>query len=93
MRKVVAQNVDETLSVLKDLLREGYDTVTFLANPRACNICRRLDGESRSLRRHLAGLRYDAPLFEWSHVNCSCSLLVTGEGLEDVEIIYDGTIV
>lgn len=85
---------DISTPVLKDLLEQGYNMVTFIAHPNACNFCKGINGKTKPLAQHLQSLQYDAPLFEISHVNSLSELKIwdkTGE-LPDVFVNYNGDI-
>lgn len=83
---------DMSTNTLQDLLEQGYNMVTFVAHPNACNYCKGINGKTKSLDQHLRSLQYDAPLFEMSHVNSMSELKIwdkTGE-LPDVFVNYNG---
>lgn len=85
---------DVSTSVLKDLLEQGYNMVTFVAHSNACAYCKGINGKTKPLVQHLQSLQYDAPLFEMSHVNSLSELKIwdkTGE-LPDVFVNYNGDI-
>lgn len=83
---------DMSTNTLQDLLEQGYNMVTFVAHPNACNYCKGINGKTKSLAQHLQSLQFDAPLFEMSHVNSMSELKIwdkTGE-LPDVFVNYEG---
>ena len=85
---------DMSISVLKDLLDQGYNMITFVAHSNACAFCKGINGKTKPLAQHLQSLQFDAPLFEMSHVNSLSELKVwdrTGE-LPDVFVNYNGDI-
>lgn len=85
---------DVSTSVLKDLLKQGYNMITFVAHSNACAYCKGINGKTKPLAQHLQSLQYDAPLFEMSHVNSLSELKIwdkTGE-LPDVFVNYNGDI-
>lgn len=81
-----AVDIDISLGPLRDLGEQGYDILVFRPNPDACEICVALDGDRKSLSEWLDSLIHSAPIYEWSHVGCRCSLGVSGTDLPDVEI-------
>jgi len=85
---------DVSLPVFQDLLEQGYNMVTFVAHPNACNHCKGINGKTKSLDQHLRSLNYEAPVFEMAHVNSQSELKVwdkNGE-LPDVFVNYEGDI-
>ena len=68
----------------------GYTFVKWIANPGACHICRDLDGQTWDLTEFIDTTDYDAPMFSRSHVNCLCSIICSGPGLEDRVVMWDG---
>ena len=84
--------VERTLPILRRLLSEGYDTAIFEATSGKCALCRSLDGREKTLEDLISDTEYDAPIYSWSHVNCRCTIRVTGSGLEDVILDYSGVV-
>lgn len=85
---------DISTPVLQDLLEQGYNMVTFIAHPNACNYCKGINGKTKPLAQHLQSLQFDAPLFEISHVNSLSELKIwdkNGE-LPEVFVNYNGDI-
>lgn len=85
---------DVSTPVLKDLLEQGYNMITFVAHSNACAYCKGINGKTKSLAQHLQSLQYDAPLFEISHVNSLSELKIwdkNGE-LPDIFVNYNGDI-
>ena len=83
---------DMSTNTLQDLLEQGYNMITFVAHPNACNYCKGINGKTKPLAQHLQSLQYDAPLFEISHVNSLSELKIwdkNGE-LPDVFVNYNG---
>ena len=83
---------DVSLPVFEDLLDQGYNMVTFVAHPNACNHCKGINGRTVPLSQHLQNLNYEAPIFEMAHVNSQSELKVwdkNGE-LPPVFVNYEG---
>jgi hypothetical protein len=78
-----AANQDMSLSVLQELLDNGFDEVEWVGNEYECAQCQNLNGTKYSLADFISNLQHAAPIFEKSHVNCRCYLIVrntiTGE--------------
>ena len=85
---------DESLPTFEDLLEQGYNRATFVANPNACNFCKRLNGKTWNLDNFLRTTQHLAPIFSHSHVNAQSEIKVwdiKGE-LPDVFVDYNGDI-
>lgn len=83
---------DESLWALTQLLEEGFDTVKWINNERACEICQDLDEETWGLEEFLAETEYDAPIFFKSHPNCLCNLEVSHPNGTTVLVNWTGVI-
>ena len=92
MLEVEAANQDQTLPVLQDLLKAGYTLVTWQSSRGVKDVCRTLNRRRWNLKDFIRGLSHDAPIFEKSHVNCRCSILVTGPKKEKIILDYRGAI-
>ena len=83
MKKIEAVNTDMSLQTLQELLDNGFDEVKWVGNEDECQQCQYLNGTKWTLEEFLSNLRHEAPIFEKSHVNCRCYLIVrntiTGE--------------
>lgn len=69
---------DASLGELLSLLDRGYKRVRWQKSATADAICQALHGRRWPLEEFVSGLEHDAPLFEQSHVNCKCSVAVSG---------------
>ena len=83
-------NQDESLDKLKSLLKQGYSKVKWQCTEPYCDKCRDLDEEEWTLVKFIDDLDYDAPIFEHSHVNCDCEIIVSGKGLPDITLDWEG---
>ena len=83
MCEIKGANTDMSLPSLQELLNNGFDEVEWVGNESECYQCQSLEGTKWSLEEFISNLRYEAPIFEKSHVNCKCYLIVrntiTGE--------------
>lgn len=78
---------DMTGPVLDGLLADGYSEVTWNSNGSRHSECRDLNRQKWGLDDFLQTTEYDAPLFSRSHPgDQSCTLIVSGQGLPDVEV-------
>jgi len=83
---------DMSTATLQDLLEQGYNMVTFVAHPGACNFCKGINGRTWTLDNLLRSTQYDAPIFSHSHVNAQSEMKVwdrNGE-LPDIYVNYNG---
>ena len=82
---------DESLPYLQELLEQGFNEVQWVWNENYPDVCQTLDGDTWELEDFISNLYYDAPIFEKSHVNCTCYLIVrnTSTG-EEVKVNYQG---
>lgn len=91
MHNIDAASQDRSLPILNQLLSEGFDEVEWKWNGQHTDICFDLDGQKWPLKEFISNLRHRAPIFEKSHVNCLCKLIVrntvTGE---EKEVDYMG---
>lgn len=76
MCEIHAANIDMSLAPLQELLYNGFDEVEWVGNEDECQQCQHLNGNKWTLEEFLSNLRYEAPIFEKSHVNCRCYLIV-----------------
>ena len=89
-RKLAAYQ-DMSMDQLQPLLDDGYDLVVWQSSYSPCPTCQALEGATWSLAEFISGLTHNAPMFEHSHVNCSCTLNIqssmddTGEKM-DVQV-------
>jgi hypothetical protein len=81
---------DVCLFVLEQLLKDGYDTITWQQSSRPCQICRGLNNKTFDLEKFVNETEYEAAIFSHSHVNCGCTLLVTGPDLPDQIVDFRG---
>ena len=88
----IAADIETSLSDLRDLLAQGYDTVEWIQSLYPCNKCRELNGEIFDLADFIKETKYNAPLFTKSHPGCRCKVKVMGNGLKDVFVNYNGII-
>lgn len=90
---VYSGRVDHSRPVLEKLLEEGYDTTMWRTSPTAQDgKCKSLDGQQWRLEDFLAGLQHDAPVYERSHVQCTCHVVVTGPGKPEVRVNWEGIV-
>jgi hypothetical protein len=80
---------DESLSILQDLLNQGFTDVVWIYNSYKCPKCRSLDGKKWKLKDFIANLKYEAPIFEKSHIGCKC--LIAVKNINGEERIVDFT--
>jgi hypothetical protein len=85
LRKKAARE-DVSLPPLTDLLRRGYTVVIWDAGNTTHSQCRELNQQQWELAQFLTGLEHSAPIFEHSHVGCYCTVIVRGDGLNDVVV-------
>ena len=88
--KRIAAPQDVCLSILEDLLNQGYTTVTWQQSSRPCSDCRRMNNKKWDLEKFIKDTSYNAAIFSKTHVGCQCTLLVEGPDLEDVTIDFRG---
>lgn len=69
---------DESLDVLEDLERRGYQQVRWRAANAQCFTCNDLNEEVWPIAEFLWFTKHNAPVFSKSHVGCRCFLIVTG---------------
>lgn len=94
LNSISAAPQDVSLPVLQDLLGKGYDTTVWQTYPASTDpICVAKNGDRVPLADFISGLQHNAPFYEGSstgahgaHVGCRCSVLVSGPGLEDVQV-------
>jgi len=67
---------DVSLARLETLLNEGYVNVTWQKSASPDEVCRLLHGQRWKLAEFISGLEHEAPIFEVSHVNCRCTVVV-----------------
>ena len=85
--------VERTLPILRRLLREGYDEVTFKPGMTACPTCRRHRQEKKDLQDLINEAEYAAPIYTWAeHPGCQCEIEVTGPDLETVRLNFSGEV-
>jgi hypothetical protein len=83
-KRIDGAEQDVSLKDLNDLLANGFDEVEWVweSRDRTCK-CSELNGLKWTLSDFITNLRHDAPIFEHSHVNCHCHIIVrnltTGE--------------
>lgn len=87
---------DLSLSKLKELEENGYDTIKLIVPENACDKCQEAVKavKVRDLSTWLGELEHDAPLFEWTHPDDgSCYLLVSDSSgtLESMIVTKDGS--
>jgi len=85
-------NTDDSLRYLSSLLRKGFNKVTWRTTEPYCDTCSDLDGEEWSLKDFISDLEHKAPIFEHSHVNCDCELVVSNEDGEEVIVNWEGLV-
>jgi hypothetical protein len=87
---------DDSLYVLRQLIRKGYDKGVWSLHEDhpEYDICDTYDGQIVDLKLLISNLKYEAPIFEMSHPNCLCRLICyssTDEDLEHVVVDWKGT--
>lgn len=83
---------DISTNTFEELQNEGYNMVTFVAHPNACNFCKKMNGKTWTLDNLLRSTRFEAPIFSHSHVNAQSEMKVwdrNGE-LPDIYVNYNG---
>lgn len=91
INKVAVARTDMSLPILNDLASQGYTVVEWkTTSPVPCSICEDLERQQWELTMFLLGLAHNAPVFEHSHVNCYCTVILRGEGLPEVIINSEG---
>lgn len=77
-----------------ELSNKGYDTIIFVASPNACDSCQSKNGMRWNLKDELDYLKYDAMLFEHSHVNSKSNMrVIDSKGtLPDVFVDFKGRV-
>lgn len=70
--------IDESLDVLEQLERRGYQEVRWRSANAQCFTCNDLNDQVWPISEFLYFTKHDAPIFSKSHCNCRCTLLVTG---------------
>lgn len=86
----IAAKEDLSLPVLDDLLQQGYTNVVWNADRAECFRCRDLNKQQWELDDFLRSTTHAAPIASHGHPNDLCTVIVSGEGLPDVEVDYDG---
>ena len=67
--------VEKTIPKFKKLIKQGYTTGTWKANPGACPKCKRLNGKRVRLRNLVDNAKYKAPMYTRAkHPGCLCSI-------------------
>jgi len=93
LANLTAAPQDVSRPVFEQLIAEGYaDTLwntSASATDAAC-IARNL--ERMPLADMIANLQHDAPIYEKTHVGCTCSVTVSGAGKPDVVVNAFGRI-
>jgi len=77
---------DDSEGYLRDLMAQGYTFCQWAKGPTACSHCVMLHGRRWRLVDFVANLRFSAPIFERSHCNCKCSIIVSGPGQVDEQV-------
>lgn len=84
---------DMSRPILEDLLGQGYQLVTWDSGTSTHSLCVELNNQQWTLEDFVSNLNHDAPLFEKSHPgDISCSVVVSGEGLQPVRVDSFGNI-
>jgi len=87
---------DDSLPVLRKLISMGYDKAQWHIHEllhKEVDICDEYNGKIFDLKQMTSNLRYSAPIFEHSHVNCYCYLLcysTTNPELETAIVDWTG---
>ena len=89
---LTAANKDRSRRAFEKLADEGYTTIKWEMSMSPCPVCRELNNKSFDIGDFISGLSYDAPVFEHSHVNCNCAMIVLGPGLEKKRVDWEGNI-
>ena len=87
---ILSANQDQTLDKLKDLLSKGFNKVTWRTTEPYCRICQDLDEKEWSLKDFIHDLDHDAPIFEHSHVNCDCEIVVSNNDGDEIVLNWEG---
>lgn len=91
INKVALARTDMSLGPLNDLATRGYIDVEWkTVSPIPCQTCQDLEMQRWELTMFLSGLAHSAPVFEHSHVNCYCTVIIRGPGLPDVVVNSEG---
>lgn len=85
---------DESLPAFQELLEQGYNMVTFVAHPSACNFCKKMNGKTWSLINFINSTQFEAPIFSHSHVNSASKMRVWDKTMKlpNVFVNYNGDI-
>jgi len=83
-------NTDESLEILKDLLNEGYVEVEWEIHEHGCSKCNELHGKTWTLEEFIEHLNHEAPIFEHSHVNCICKVIVRNLEGDEIRVNWEG---
>lgn len=87
LNNLTAAPQDISRPVLEDLISKGYQTVRWVSSPSAVDgKCISMDGEMFPIQEFISNLQHDAPVYEKTHVGCTCTVVVSGEGLNDVVV-------
>lgn len=78
---------DESLYILEDLEKDGYQEVRWQTGNSQCFTCNDLNDQVWPLADFLYFTKHEAPVFSKSHVGCRCSLLVTGVNHEPQTVV------
>ncbi len=85
VKSLMAAPQDVSLPILRKLLAQGYKTVTWRTSESAMDAeCISKDGDRFDLRTFISGLRHNAPIYEKTHVGCSCSVVLESPGKKPV---------
>jgi hypothetical protein len=87
---------DDSAPKLSSALRNGYTHARWYLNPEHGaeesdsdnGVCIALDGQEFLIEDMIAGLNYNAPIYETSHVGCKCSLAVYNPEKPELEPYY-----
>jgi len=85
-----AAREDLSLPVLDGLLRDGYTNVIWKADRAECFRCRDLNRQQWTLQDFLNSTTHSAPIASHGHPNDLCTVVVSGDGLPDIEVDYNG---
>jgi hypothetical protein len=81
---------DESLKILKELKKQGFNKVKWVTKIGACRLCRRLNRKEWTLEEFISNLKYSAPIFEKSHPNCDDTIEVSNDDGDIITVNYEG---
>ena len=78
LQRILAAPKDISLPIFQGLLRKGYNMTRWQKSASAKDsACIGMNNRTEPLDEFIGGLSFAAPIYEKTHVGCTCSVLVT----------------